>query len=215
MTAAAAAQPAPQQHRKPNLPNAIRELRDAIDRLIKPSPSYLNNTYIEAPGLYRQLHAALDSYRDNAASSVARSRPPMWIEAAEQLNNIDLMINIWDTGSAGSTVAQLRSMANKNWTPEDVKEIRRKAGIINAWADDIQTLLNHEHTRHLTAACPACGTETIQHRDSAGELVRSPALQLTIETGCTCQACGYHWAPNQFVELATDLGIPSPEGVVG
>ncbi|AQT81978.1 hypothetical protein B1R94_26045 [Mycolicibacterium litorale] len=209
-------QPLAKPARKPNLPAALYRLRTAIDRLVKPTMAYENNTYIEAPGLYVQLKTAVVfGQQSNAGGGGgSKSRPPFWVDAAEQLNNIDLMVNVWPTGSAGSTVQQLRALAAKTWTVEDTDKVRKLAGIINAWADDINTLLNHDHIKHITAPCPACGAETVQKRDSAGELIRSPALQVITEQGCTCQQCGYYWAPDKYIELAKELGIGLPEGVL-
>ena len=43
---------------------AVNDLRTAVDRMITPTRSYLNNTYIEVPSLYRQLVDALDGRRE-------------------------------------------------------------------------------------------------------------------------------------------------------
>lgn len=204
----------PRVERKPNLPGAIRQLRAAIGRLIEPTIAYANNTYIEAPGLYVQLVDTVAGQQGSGNRGIARSLPPVWVDAADQINNIDLMVNVWPTGAAGNTVTQLRALAAKTWTVEQTRQVRRLAGIVNAWADDIDALLNREHVKYITAACPACNTETVQHRDSAGELVRAPALQVVTEQGCTCQHCGHYWAPNKYIDLCRDLGFPLPAGVL-
>lgn len=212
-------QPAPAA-RRPNLPAAIRALRAAIDRMVKPSQSYLNNTHIEVPGLYLQLSAAICGQQGSGNGLHARSLPPVWVDAADQLNNIDLMVSVWPTGSAGDTLRQLRALSAKTWTVDDAKTVRRLAGIINAWADDIETLLNHDHVKYINgtdgrpAPCPACGTDTIEKRDSAGELIRTPALQIVTEKGCTCVACGYVWEPKHYLDLIDQLGFDRPEGVL-
>ncbi len=199
---------------KPWLLAAIRDLRAAIDRLIEPTDSYVNNTYIQIPGLYDQLVCSLAGQQGSRNGSHARSLPPVWVDAIEQCQNIDLMIDIWTR--TGNTWSGLRSLARQAWTPSQIREIRRKTGIINAWADDIDKLLNQDHVKHLTAACPACGAETVQKRDSAGELVRTPALQISEHTGCTCQNedCGHYWAPSKFIDLCQELGMDLPAGVL-
>jgi hypothetical protein len=53
----------------------------------------------------------------------------------------------------------------------------------------------------------------VYHRDSAGELVRQPALQIGV-WGCECMACRAFWAPDRFVFLARVLGYELPEGVL-
>lgn len=192
--------------------------------MIKPTSSYLNNTYIEVPSLYRQLVEALDSRRGAAVSSIARSRPPMWVEAEDQRANIDLMVSVWPTGSAGNTVKQLRALADKNWPVEQTRWVSKMARIINLWCADIVTLLNEEHAKHLRdkdedgrwhyQACPACGASTVDHEDSAGEHVRQPALRIVTEYGATCYNCGHYWAPQAYIELSKQLGGALPAGVL-
>lgn len=197
------------------LPAAVADLRAAISRLIDPTTSYVNSTYIEIPGLYLQLVDNLAGMQGSGNRGIARSLPSFWVDAAEQKTNIDFMVTIWPTGTAAiGTVAQLRALATKTWTVDDVKTVRRLAGIINAWADDIAALLQPEHVKHITASCPACGADTIQKRDSAGDLVRSPALQVITEQGCTCQVCNHHWAPDKYIDLCRELGFPLPAGVL-
>lgn len=200
----------------------INALRAAINRLVSPSPSYINNTYIESSGLYVQLREAVLGEQSNAGGGGGgKSRPPFWTDAADQLNNIDLMVGVWPTGRAGNTVVQLRALGARDWQPEQIRQVRMLTGIINAWADDIVRLLNYEHVRYIPAqngehgfaACPACGATQVERRDTAGDRINSPALQLNPETGCTCQSCGHFWAPNKFIDLAKELGR-LPAGVL-
>lgn len=201
--------------RRPNLPAATRALRDAIARLIDPTGYYRNNTYIEIPGLYTQLVNNLAGLQQSKGAGVFGSAPSLWVDAAEQKQNIDFMLTIWPTGStATGTVNQLRALATKAWSVEDAKTVRRLTGIINAWADDITLLLEPEHIKYIDADCPACGAATIQKRDSAGEYVRAPALQVITEQGCTCQNCETYWAPNKYIDLCKELGLDLPTGVL-
>lgn len=218
MTNASAAQ------RKPNLPAAIAKLHAAIDRLIKPGAAYQNSTYIEVPGLYQQLVDGIVGFRNAGASGIARSRPPMWVDAEDQKANIDLMVSVWPTGAAGNTVKQLRALADKEWSVEQTRQVRKLATIIEAWCDDIVNLLNEVHTKYLfdkdedgrwsNIACPACGVDTVYRQDVDGENIRQPALRIVAEYGASCANCGYYWAPNQYMELATELGCERPEGVL-
>lgn len=201
--------------RKPSLPYAIRQLRQAIHRMTEPTRTYENNTYLEADSLYRQLQTAVHGQQSQTGTgSGAKSKLPFWVDAADQLHNIDLMINIWPTGTPGDSIRQLHALAAKTWTVDDSHRVRRLASIIDAWCDDIETLLSDEHGKHVSAACPACGAESVLHRDSAGELIRSPALTISATTGCTCRNCETYWAPERFMLLAEVLGLDPPEGVM-
>lgn len=200
-----------------NLLGAIQGIQAAVHRLVEPTPTYVNNTFIEIPGLYAQLHSAVtEGQQTNTGGGGGglKSRPPMWVDAADQLHNIDLMVNVWPTGYAGSTVMQLRALAAKRWSVEDIAMVRRLTGILNAWADDIVRLLNYEHVKYISAACPVCGASTVQHFDSGGQSVHSPALKVVTELGATCQNCEHHWAPNRYIDLCRDLGFPLPDGVL-
>ncbi|WP_420086582.1 DUF7340 domain-containing protein, partial [Mycolicibacterium insubricum] len=136
-----------------------------------------------------------------------RSRPPVWDDAAELLRTIQTVVSAsFPTGMAGTVPACLRALAAKRWAPEQHKQVRTITGIINAWCDNIEALLDGTRARHLVAACPACGVATVEVRDSAGELVRQPALQIVSGQGCTCLACHHCWAPDRYLHLAAVLG---------
>lgn len=194
---------------------ATNELLAVVGRLNDFAPSYINNTYLEIPGLYAQLWQAMDSCRNNAASSAARSRPPMWIEAADVKRSLDTFIDSLPYGCAGNTATQLRALTARAWTVDDISQVQYITRKLTRFAEDIERLLNLEHVKEITVPCPACGVEYVERRDGSGALVYSYALQASAEFGCSCQSCGYHWAPNQLMELATDAGIPLPEGVIG
>jgi hypothetical protein len=55
----------------------------------------------------------------------------------------------------------------------------------------------------------------VYRRDSAGELVRQPALQIVAEQGCTCQACRHCCTPDLYLHLCRVLGFDLPDGVIG
>ena len=67
----------------------------------------------------------------------------------------------------------------------------------------------------LSAPCPAYSATSVFRRDSAGERVRMPALQIITNLGCTCQACRYTWSPEYYLHLARVLGLDAPAGVIG
>jgi hypothetical protein len=208
MSAAAA------RHPDGDLTYAINRLRHAINRLTEPTRQYRGNRYHEAPGLYTQLRDSIVG-EQGTGNGTARSMPPLWVDAADNLHNIDLMVSIWQPGYRGvpPTIARLRHIARRTWSTEQTRSVHKMAGIIDAWADDIERLLSPASVKHISAPCPACGAETAYHRDSAGETVRNPALQLTAH-GCECQNCHTTWAPDRYLWLCRVLGFELPAGVL-
>lgn len=203
--------------RRPNLRGAVYSLERAVCRLVAPSVSYQNNTYIEIPGLYQQIVDALEGEQGTGTSGIAKSRPPFWCDAADRKFDFDLIVefnlpNYTAAGSATTVPARLHALADRAWTVEEFRAVRKIAGILTAWADDFEALLTHGHMLRISAACPACRAETVHRYDSAGELIRDTALVAT-EAGAVCQSCEHRWGPTEFIELSRQLGT-LPAGVL-
>lgn len=192
---------------------ATNALQEAIHKLTEPTPSYVNNVYLEIPGLYAQLWQAMSTYRNEAASSTARSRPPVLIEGLEVKRRLDIFIDSLPCGCAGTTYNQLAALASRGWEVEDIRQIQWITRKLGRFAEDIERLINQDHVKEITVPCPACGVEYVERLDGGNNIVYSYALQASAEYGCTCQNCGYHWAPNQLMQLATDANLPAPQGV--
>lgn len=207
-------QPEPRPARKMSLIFAVNDLRAVVDRMIKPATSYINNQYIEIPGLYQQIVDALAGEQGAGTSGIAKSRPPFWTDAAEKKFEFDLIVefNLPNYTGARTIAARLWALAQHQWAVEQVHDVHRITGILKAWADDFDALLNNRHVLHIAAACPACGTATVNRYSKSGELVRDTAIIAT-EFGAVCQECGYSWGPEQFVKLAKQLGS-LPKGVL-
>lgn len=204
---------APQSPRGMDLLLATNELQAVVHRLTGPLTSYINNTYLERPGLYVQLYVALDSCRSNAASSAARSRPPVWTDALDVKRELDTFIDSLPYGCAGRIGTQINELARRHWVVDEIRELRWLTRKLDRFATDIERLINADHVKEIIAACPACGEAWFERLDGAGVTTWTRTLQVSAEYGCTCQACGYHWAPNQLLELAISAGLPTPEGV--
>jgi hypothetical protein len=76
---------------------------------------------------------------------------------------------------------------------------------VAAMAVEVRRLLEPPPRMEVKASCPGCG-ERVVRRQVDGEWVRTAALHLDVEVGCTCLACGIHYRPDQFTWLATLLG---------
>lgn len=198
-----------------NLPAALTQLDDALHALTNPQTEYHNNQPIHAPSLYMQLWDAIQG-EQATGHGVPRSMPPIWCDAADLLNEIDTAASAWQPQPDGipPTVGRLKALRNRPWRPQDTHSINQITNALTSWAARITALLNPEHIKHVSAPCPSCGATTVYRKDSAGETVRQPALQIVTETGCTCQKCHAHWGPERYLFLCKLLDMPLPEGVL-
>lgn len=113
-----------------------------------------------------------------------------------------------------STERRLRLIAARNFRPDDIAAIVKITNTLTTWTARINALLEPEHIKHVSAPCPACGATTIHRKDSAGEIVRQPALQIITDQGCTCLRCRAHWAPEYYLHLSRVLGFDLPAGIL-
>ena len=144
-----------------------------------------------------------------------RSLPPFWCDAVDLQVEIDDTVRVWQPEhQAATTPARLRVLAACSWRPQDTHDVEKIAGRVESWTVSVQSLLNPASVKQLSAPCPACGAKSAFRRDSAGELVRVPALQIITELGCTCLACRHTWGPELYLHLARVLGFQTPAGVI-
>jgi hypothetical protein len=205
-----------------SLPDARRQLDDAISGLCDPKPQTLHDgevTWIDS--LYVQLLEAVPGSK-RERTGVSASQPPVWVDAMCLIQEIDTAVAIWERpfpvlpGDLSDetppvTVLRLKAIRARLWRPQDCRNILQIAEAVASWSENIKSLLFPEPRWTLPAACPQCNTRIVYRMDSAGERVRQPALQLSTEGGAWCQKCQSTWHP-QF--LARLLGYELPEGVL-
>ncbi|GFG74739.1 DUF7341 domain-containing protein [Mycobacterium botniense] len=213
----------PKRRRSSPLSDARRQLDYAISALIDPKPQHTGTRIVWLDSLYDQLREAVPGTKRDR-TGIAASQPPAWIDALDLLREIDATVAHWEPSwpqnhrnpaglSTPVTILRLRAIQSRKWRPHDVADIHDKTGAIRKWAERITNMLTDTPVKHLPAACPACGKKTIYRHDSAGELVRQPALQITT-AGCVCQHCRTTWGPERFLFLAKVLGYELPAGVL-
>lgn len=200
---------------------ALNALGDAISSLIDPKPVHHDTGIHWADDLYTQLTDEIPGSQGNA-SHVPQSSPPLCIDAAELKAEIDTATAIWEPRPEIDvsedqpppiTVIRLRAIENRGWRPQDVKAIEQIAEAVLSWCEAIRTLLDPPPRWHLPNPCPACNVAIVHRKNSAGEVVRQPALQIGA-AGCVCQSCRHEWAPAYFQHLANVLGYELPDGVL-
>lgn len=212
-----------------NLPAAKTKLGNAISALIDPKPHTLKREYDDGTSvgvewidsLYDQLTDAIPGGQGNA-SRVPQSSPPMCIDAVDLMHKINTRTAEWEprpeidaSGDITTTMAiiRLKSLDNHGWRPQDTTHIENIAAEIESWCEAIKSLLNPARQWTLPNPCPACDVAIVYRRNSSGEVVRQPALQIG-PAGCVCQNCHYGWSPEYFVHLARVLGYELPQGIL-
>lgn len=208
--------------RNTDLPDAIHHLHDAINELTYPQTMCIGRTKHHAPSLYMQLWDATAGQQGTGHGGIARSLPAAWIDAIDQLQEIDLAVAVWQPAYTGvpTTVARLRQISARTWRPQDIKEIERITKSVQRWTRKITELLDPQSVKylynedHVYTACPACGATSIKRLDNAGDLVNQPALQIITNQGCTCVVCKTCWSPQFYQHLARVIGCDLPEGVL-
>lgn len=197
-----------------HLPDAIDSLYRAVGALIDPAKEFINGQMLAGPSPYEHLLAEIPakSGGEGFIAGVARSLPPAWCDALDLKVQIDTRVK--EIQPAGdSTPDRLRALASRRWRPQDCRQVRDHATEIESWQVSIQSLLEPEHVKSITASCPSCGTRWV-YRNIAGETVRQAALQLVINAGCTCQNCRATWTPDRYLWLCKLLQIDLPAGVL-
>lgn len=201
-----------------NLPAAMRALTDAIHQLTEPRSTIHNDTIINGPSLYMQLWDAVDGEATNGGGSGggAKSRPPFWLDAFDLCREIDVAVECWQPAFTGvpATVGRLKWILKRKWRPQDTRQMEQITTAVQSWAVSIDDLMNPKPKWTLPNPCPNCGVKTVYRNDASGERVRTAALQINGNKGCTCQACRYTWEPHRFQILAGALGYALPTGVI-
>jgi hypothetical protein len=191
---------------------ALDRLYAAVAGLIDPIKEMHDGVIRAADSLYKQLAEAVPG-QFMGRSGLAHSQPPLWVDACDLRAAIDAKTREWQP-ERPTTPARLRAVAASPWRPQDTSTVERYASQTASWAVSVQSLLNPASVKQLSAPCPACGAKSAFRRDSAGERVRVPALQIITELGCTCLVCRHTWGPELYLHLARVLGFETPAGVI-
>ena len=198
------------------LPAALDRLYAAVAGLIDPIKEMHDGTIMSAPSLYEQLVGSIPTTKCEGMGRLqGRSAPPVWTDALDLRIEIDDKTREWQPDNRAATApGRLRALAAKQWRPQDTHDLDQIAHQAASWAVSVRSLLNPTSVKQLSAPCPACGAKSVLRRDSAGERVRVPALQIVTELGCTCLVCVHTWGPELYQHLARVLGFEAPAGVI-
>jgi hypothetical protein len=195
-----------------NIVAAIGKFSQAVDRLCKPRMAVYHDQVRYALSLICQLQADLAGTQGDTRTP-AKSLPPLWIDAVQLLGDMETQTRKW-CPKANTTTQRLAALSGASWRPQDTGLVTDMTHIVDGWCESILHLLDPESVKHISAACPSCGRAFVHRKDSAGETVRTPALKVVTNQGCTCQACDATWAPDRYMFLCRLLGFALPEGVL-
>lgn len=196
---------------------ALDALTIAVSGLCSPQITFLDSKVRQAPSLYMQLFDAVSGEQAQTGSGTgSKSRPPFWTDAFDVKNEIDVRLEIEQPAFQGvpASVGRMRELLKRKWRPQDVHKIDQLTEALNYWATKIVTTLTPERKWSLPNACPNCQKSMVRRVDSAGEVVRQPALQITTE-GCICANCKYVWGVERFQILAAALRQDAEQKVMG
>lgn len=212
--------PVPDSQSHENVSYITAEFRDAIDDLTGRRTEFYDTDGGKRLGVrdsrYQEIQDHLEGQQGSQAGGVARSMPPLWVDAVEWLRVVDAEVGQWvPDGGRVSTPDRLASLYDLSWRPQDIGVVSGYTELLRRWVRRADTLMepDESHVFELMAACPACGVKTVYREDSAGEQVRTAALSVSA-AGCACLACRYEWSPEYFAHLARVIGCAVPDGVL-
>lgn len=195
---------------------ALAALSDAVHALCGTQSDFRANKTVYAPSRYMQLQDAVEGATINTGGGGgSKSRPPMWVDAYDLLNEIDVAVECWQPAFVGvpPTVGRLNCINARSWRPQDCRQIEQITSAVQSWVESIKELLDPKPKWTLPYPCPSCMTKTVYSRDSGGEMIRKPALLVIPEVGVSCLKCRAHWPHGKLLFLGRLLGsLPSNVG---
>ena len=201
-----------------NIQAARKRFDAAVERLTSPRTLVHYGHVLAGPSLWEWLGS------DPATGSDTRvppsSVPPMWLDPVLLRMEITAQVGQWARQAEirltkrGDVPDGLNRLAARGWRPQDTKQVTGMGRVVDGWCDQITSMFDPDGRKFIEAACPSCGTRMVHRPDSAGEIVRQPALVVVANVGATCQRCGATWSPDRYLFLCRLLGFELPAGVL-
>jgi hypothetical protein len=199
---------------RPTLSRSVNNLRAAIRALTEPHYTRIDGATYQSPSLYQQMIKSIPG-EQGSGGHASRSMPPLWCDALDLLADIDHHVAIWLPLHDETTENRLACLLRlRKWKQHDIEFLDPAVTRLRAWERRINELLTPVSVKTISAPCPACSATTAYRKDSAGETVRGPALQVITNLGCTCLVCHTHWAPEYYLFLCGLLEFDLPAGVL-
>jgi hypothetical protein len=166
-------------HGDGHLPAAFTRMKRAIDALIEGAGQFTDTgKYAHIPSPYDQLYDAIPGSQGSGHEGLARSLPPLWLDATRLIGIIDAEVRKWqrhippsvpadfigplpfgwrrrqlnETPDTLPTVRRLIVIRERSYRPQDVKFLDDISDTIQGWIIDIEVLLTPETVHALWAA---------------------------------------------------------------
>lgn len=163
---------------------------------------------------YAEITESIAGQQGTQTGSIARSMPPLWVDATDWLARIDTVTRDWIPATSTTTspdrwLAQL----DLTWRPQDTPLLQRWTETLETWTRQADQLLGNASTAlPVRAPCPSCGRRWVYRKDAGGEVVRVDALSITRGVGCKCQGCRASWSESQYEFLGRLIGCDALPG---
>lgn len=189
-------QPTPDEIAKQDLADVVQRLQVVADALVGREVAYLDGTTLTYLSLYEELCELSSGGGGNGESYAAtfeRGQAPMWITGWALVYEIDTAVALWT--DAGNTVDGIRQLTERHWTTDQLRQLTELTDNIVKWVGAAERLIN-PRTVQVRRPCPVCAARYTYTKDTHGDHVRTPALQLDAE-GVRCLSCRASWGLDQ------------------
>jgi hypothetical protein len=129
------------------------------------------------------------------------------VDAAELLAHMRATVAARTTAELPTRMRSWASLAG-HWRTEDPQRLIDNAELAQHWVAQAREALNPPRRMTAVGACPECGTSIVYTRDDLGEIVRRPALEISVTSGwarCLAEGCTAEWPPERLPLLAAVL----------
>jgi hypothetical protein len=201
-------------NREGSLKLAKKKLDEAIDDLARGTRHSVRVEgrirRVRTLSLYHELQNAVAAHRGGSGGKWS-GQFPFWADALVLVQDIDqvvMKIHAAPHSWAGWTIPRLMWLQQQLWRPQDCDVIIDYAKALEKLVQRAEGLFEARPIP-IPDPCPVCDEKTV-YRDQDGELVRTPALQIT-EDGCTCGNCKANWPVERLELLGKVLAVKRRE----
>ena len=198
---------------------AAAELNDAVHNLFSDRITTIPGNPPRITRLasrYQEIRAAIAGQQGTQTGSIARSMPPLWVDATDWLRRVDNQTRDWiPANTTATTPNRWLAQLELTWRPQDTTLLQQWTEELEHWTRLADQLLGNTDTAlPVRAPCPRCGRRWHYRKDTGGEIVRVDSLQITRGVGCRCQGCRASWTEREYEFLGRLIGCDALPGAM-